>query len=336
MINAFYNNHLQTEKLKENARQLEEDQEKIRELGQFRQALINMVVHDMKTPLSHIISTLEGFAGSAAERLKKSGKQLLILVENILDVNKMENQKLCLEKSVVNLRSVSLRATEQVEHLYQKKSVRLENHLFDNLMVYANAVFLERIFINLLTNSIKYTPPRGKVSLFCNPLAKDQVSVKIHDTGKGIPKEKIPYVFNYYYQSDQKKLEKIVPTGIGLTFCKLAVEEHNGEIGVESDGKNGTTFWFTLPLSYSSKCIRENKARVIQSSVIKPDQLSIPQEQIEQLRKTPVYKASSILETLDQVPDENADVTEWKTQVKRAVFSTDVEFYNKLTDRNGR
>ena len=159
------------------------------------------------------------------------------MVLNILDVQKLEDAKMKIEFVDFSINSCLFDALNQVKLLYERKSITVENSIPNNLTVKGDAEIVQRVFINLLTNAIKYTPNNG-IICFTYPQGFQNlegfVRVQISDNGQGITSDKLNSVFDKFVQIDAKKSGGIRSTGIGLTFCKLAVEAHGGQIGVES------------------------------------------------------------------------------------------------------
>jgi len=136
------------------------------------------------------------------------------------------------------------------------KNITLESKLNQNLpLLYFDGLRLEQVLNNLLSNAIKFTPENGKVWITTNLFQKkikgeDKMfaRVGVHDTGPGIPEEKLKYVFEKYEQVDSENSMKSSGTGLGLSICKEIVNLHGGEIWVESEVKKGSHFFFTLPI----------------------------------------------------------------------------------------
>jgi signal transduction histidine kinase len=113
--------------------------------------------------------------------------------------------------------------------------------------VRGDATLLSRVITNLLSNAIKYTPPGGQVTVFAKPKA-DMLEIGITDTGRGIPAESLPHVFDRFYRVPSSE-EDVEGTGLGLSIVKSIVEKHGGDIRVESEEGKGSTFAFTVPVS---------------------------------------------------------------------------------------
>jgi len=227
------------------AEELKTTNDKLIELSDFKEGMTGMIVHDLKNPLNSILGS------ENIDRIKQAGKQMLTMVMNILDVQKFEDAKMKLNFENYSAYAIAQNAYSQVEMLLKEKNISFENKILAQIGVQTETEILERVFVNLMSNATKYTPNNGKISVGsekCIVNSENFVKIFVSDTGQGIPADKIHLVFERFGQIEAKKSGGIRSTGLGLTFCKLAVEAHGGEIGVESQLGEGTTFWFTIPL----------------------------------------------------------------------------------------
>jgi len=275
---------------------------------------------------------------SKEEETIQSGKQMLNMVLNILDVYKYEDAKMELSTADVSLLALSENAVGEVLFLAKIKNIEIINNIENTIAVKADKDICERIFTNILTNAIKYTPNNGKIILNCELQIKNEISqkqfviVKITDTGKGIAKDKLHWVFEKFGQVEAKNSGNVRSTGLGLTFCKTATQAHGGEINVESEEGQGTTFWFTLPVGEKEIKFAEIQKKQ-QSNIIS---LSSKDKEIlkpytEKLKKLMVYEASGIEKVLKQVDNENSKTVEyWIEQIRNYTDAMNEEKYNEL------
>ncbi|MDI6640891.1 MAG: sensor histidine kinase [Elusimicrobiota bacterium] len=237
----------------------------LKELEQIRQDLISMIVHDMKSPLSGIISSLDylirGEKNISEQKeilsiTRKSVETLHGLIQNLLDVSKMEEGKLKLNYEPVDLKQVVGEVARQFE-----LAALLENKIFnlqveDNLAkIWADKALLIRVLNNLLYNSLHHTTSNGKIWLNVMRATGNFVQFEVGDDGVGIPEEYKTKIFEKFTQVERKRAHLRTGTGLGLTFCKMAIELHSGKIWVESEvgsgvaGENkGSVFKFILPV----------------------------------------------------------------------------------------
>ena len=130
---------------------------------------------------------------------------------------------------------------------FKEKNLQLEVKASQSLYLTADAELLERVIINLLTNAIKYSPASATIVIEVGTSDEASLYFSIQDQGPGIPIDKQSQVFDRYIQVDKKVVTRVKSTGLGLTFCRIVLEAHQGQIGVRSEEGQGAQFWFTLP-----------------------------------------------------------------------------------------
>jgi two-component system sensor histidine kinase/response regulator len=240
--------------------QLEAKNRELIQVEQLKEKLTQMVVHDLKNPLSGIVGNLQLLElqgpGMPAEsfreilaRTQEGARQLMALIMNILDVARMEEEKLVLRRQELKPESLLADCIRQAEGLSKKVGVDL--HLKVEGVpgpVHADPELTGRVLANLVTNALKHTPPGGRVEVGAAEQG-DQVRFWVEDTGEGISEEILPRVFDKFVVGTVGADPDAgsYGTGLGLTFCKMAVEAHGGSIGVQSKPGMGSTFSFTLP-----------------------------------------------------------------------------------------
>ncbi len=240
--------------------QLEEKNRELLRLEQMREKLSQMVVHDLKNPLTGIVGNLQLLEiqgpGMPPEsfrqiltRTRESARQLEGLILTLLDVARMEEEKLTLKRRPLRPEDLIRSCMRQDEGLARKAGVELVAALSDALPeVEADPDLAARVLGNLLSNALKHTPTGGKVEVGATAEGEG-VRFWVRDTGEGIPLQLLPRVFDKFVVGEPSPNEAGMArgTGLGLTFCKLAVEAHGGRIWVESHPGAGSRFFFTLP-----------------------------------------------------------------------------------------
>jgi len=214
------------------------------DLFKFRETMTNMLVHDMINPLGAIINLDEHASKDFILLARQAGKQLLNLIQNIMEVQKFEEANIRVVFKKNNLFEVAGKACSQTEYSASLKNIDVFNKIPPTLIASFDAYLMERIFANLIFNAIKFTPENGRI-LIERKDEPDAIKICVIDNGTGIPGEFHKRIFEKYGQVENGKNSK--STGLGLTFCKMAVEAHGGEIGVISEINKGSTFWFTIP-----------------------------------------------------------------------------------------
>ncbi|WP_321417893.1 response regulator [uncultured Methanomethylovorans sp.] len=215
--------------------------------------------HELRTPLNSIIGfsdlMLDGGVGEMQDMQKKfmgnisiSGKHLLSLINNILDISKIEAGKMELNYELFDVYAVIDEVKQLVSPLADKKEIKFELTKDESLeQIYADRLKFKQILFNLASNAIKFTPLGGKVTISATKVQnKAQFSVK--DTGIGISKDNQSKLFQPFKQIDSTTTRRYEGTGLGLSLVKRFVEMHKGKIWVESELGTGTTFIFEMPL----------------------------------------------------------------------------------------
>jgi two-component system, NtrC family, sensor histidine kinase KinB len=234
-----------------------------KQLEQMRDDLISMIVHDLKNPLAGVIGFSEILLAKAKQRgmddfegwltkILYQANTLHDMVNNILEVHKMEDGSMELQKEVAELDDIIASAVKQVEMSAKQKDITISTELSPDLSpIFVDKAKVVRLFANILSNGIKYTPEQGNIYIHTQTHG-DEIITGIQDTGKGIPTEYLATIFDRFAQIDRKKQGKMASVGLGLYFCKLVVESHGGTIWAESEEGKGSTFYFTIPNLFSS------------------------------------------------------------------------------------
>jgi len=234
--------------LTQSRKELLKTNDELTQLSNFKEDMTNMIVHDLKSPLNAIINVKQFKDEKLAFNLvQESGYKMLNLVKNILDVYKYKNTQIELNKSKVELSEIINKAIEEIEFSAYRKSIEFKRDEIASCFLEADEDIIRRVFVNLLANGVEHSPKNGTITVEFAEESDKQVKVKIHNIGPGIPKDLQNLIFEKFIRAKQKSKGKLHSSGLGLTFCKMAVEAHGGAIGVVSETEVGVEFWFTLP-----------------------------------------------------------------------------------------
>ena len=229
-------------------------------LDELKSDFMATMSHELRTPLTSIIGysdmLLSGMTGELNEKqgvfiesILKGGETLLGLINDILDLTKIEAGRLELNRESVDLRAALLGVLPVVKPRAKDKRIRISTFLPTDLpLVSADPAKLNQILLNLLTNGIKYTHDNGSVSVEART-AGDLVEIWVNDTGIGMAKEDQEKVFQRFTQIDSSATRTQGGTGLGLAIVKELVELHGGTIRVQSKLGKGSSFVFTMPIS---------------------------------------------------------------------------------------
>jgi len=227
-------------------------------LEQMREDLTHMIIHDLRNPLGSIMSGMQLIHTAFVEHddtlpvmqllriAIRSGQKMYRLIDSLLDLGRLESGETELKKTFVGPELLAHEAIEQIQPLALNKEQALAARVVPGLPeVFADRDLILRVLTNLLENAVKFTLEEGRITLSIEQVG-EEVLFAISDTGLGIPPEHRQRIFDRFTRLESA--EGIRGTGLGLAFCKLAVEAHGGRIWVESERGHGATFYFTLPL----------------------------------------------------------------------------------------
>lgn len=224
------------------------------ETSKRKQEIVAMVSHDLRTPLSSVMSTLtllkEGVLGDISEQAKtrvkgasKSTARLMSLINDLLDAEKLESGKMLIAKRDICLLDIFESAIHSVGEIAEEKSITIDVP-YSAPSVSADHDRVVQILVNLLSNAIKFSPEKSEIRV---ELAEQNefVELRVIDNGRGVPEKFREAIFERFSQVESADGDRGKGTGLGLPICKMIVEALGGKIGCRSEGK-GSTFWFTL------------------------------------------------------------------------------------------
>lgn len=238
--------------------ELQDNFKRLQELEALRDSLTGLIVHDLRTPLTGLLSGLLIMDGLGPLNEKQAqaltiavrgGQTLLGMINDLLDISKMESGSMVLDRKTLSAVRVAENALGQLMSLATERGLTLAFNLPGEApLLWADEEKLVRTLVNLLGNAIKFTPRGGSITLTARRDDGDgSVFFGVADTGEGIPPEAFGRIFEKFGQVESRQAGRMMSTGLGLTFCKMAVEAHGGRIWVESELGKGSVFSFTIP-----------------------------------------------------------------------------------------
>jgi two-component system, NtrC family, sensor histidine kinase KinB len=228
-----------------------------KELDQLRDDLISSIYHDLRSPLSNVVSSLDVLANmlqldgnpailSLFNIAVRSTERIQRLTNSLLDINRLEAGQPIVNRQPVEPKSLVQDALDAVSPIAKNKSQEINTQLADDLSpVTIDGDMIRRVLINLTENAVKFTPPDGNITIGAQSDG-EWVRMWVEDSGPGIPDEKKESIFDKFTRLHGK--DGPAGFGLGLAYCRLAVEGHNGRIWIEDTPKSGARFVFTLPL----------------------------------------------------------------------------------------
>nr|MCM0592708.1 PAS domain-containing protein [Gloeotrichia echinulata DEX184] len=262
-VDVIYIPHLDEEKIVKGFFALSSDISDRKAIERMKDEFISIISHELRTPLTSLHSALKILATGRLGNLSSEGQQMLgiaddsterlvRLVNNVLDLQRIESGKVIMECQACNAANLMIQAAEAMQAMAQQHEITLVKQPQD-ISVWADADYILQALTNLLSNAIKFSSPGGTVWLTVEQekgssnLSKEVV-FRVRDEGQGIPSDQLERIFERFQQVDSSDSRKKGGTGLGLTICRKIIEQHNGRIWAESTPGCGSTFAFTLPI----------------------------------------------------------------------------------------
>jgi len=238
--------------------ELERANLQLEKASRFKSEFLANMSHELRTPLNSIIGftsiILQGMAGEINEEQKKqltmvhdSAKHLLGLISGLLDLSKIESGKMAYASEKFNIRDTIEDALGMVSPMIEEKGLKLNSEISEEVRyIYSDEKKVKQILINLLNNAVKFTDS-GQIDLKCRIL-NNNIEISVSDTGIGIKKDNIEFIFDEFRQIDGTVTREYGGTGLGLSISKKFIEALGGSIWCESEYSKGSKFTFTIPL----------------------------------------------------------------------------------------
>ena len=238
---------------------LEDSYRKLRELEKVRDDLMKMIVHDLKTPLTSVLAALEmvmdGDYGPIGDEQRRAlgdaeskAEDLLALIEDLLEVARIEETTLALDLTLVAPAAFLHELVHEWALRFEQERAEAVVDVDDNAPVFlADRSMLKRVFGNLIQNALTHSAEHVRLTLAARRETDNQILFTVSDNGPGIPREYHEVIFHKFERVKMPQMPRTRSSGLGLAFCKLAVEAHGGRIWVQSEEGRGSRFHVALP-----------------------------------------------------------------------------------------
>ncbi len=240
--------------------QLEKANESLKQADRLKDEFLSIITHELRSPLNAIL----GFASvlddevlgplndqqhASLSKLIKGADRLLLLINDLLDFAKIRAGRFTISPEETSYDSLVAEAVESMAPLAKAKKLSIDTEVRVPQKVIIDPRYITQVLVNLLSNSIKFTPPEGKIHIRAFVRGEDLVT-EVQDTGIGIKSEDLSRLFSPFQQLEAGLAYKVGGTGLGLSISKGIVEAHGGTITADSPGPGkGSTFWFRIPLT---------------------------------------------------------------------------------------
>jgi len=236
------------------ARSVKKLQEQLSKGENLRNQLVSDVAHELRTPLAILRGQIESMNEGAYELSQANLipmldeiKRMSRLIQDLRQLSLAESGNLVLDRQWLQSNSLIDEVVRVLEFEAEEKGIKLTFTATEEIEIYCDYSRIKQVLINLIGNSVRYTPENGEVRI---SLAKDQgvIQIKIADNGPGIPPDKLPYIFHRFYRIEDSRNRQFGGMGLGLAIAKEFVTAHGGHITVESELEKGSTFTIVLPI----------------------------------------------------------------------------------------
>jgi two-component system phosphate regulon sensor histidine kinase PhoR len=233
------------------------DLTRLKQLENTRREFVANVSHELRTPLSLIKGFVETLLEGAKDdpqlsvrflhTIEKHTDRLTFLIEDLLTISRLESGRTAINLQTVGLRDEVERVVDDLTARSNEKRVHLVNEVVDGLTAQADSDRLQQVLYNLVENAIKYGRDDGEIKIGAQPYSDTKVEVWVRDNGPGIPSDAHDRIFERFYRVDRARSRETGGTGLGLAIVKHIVQAHGGEVWLQSEVGQGSTFHFTLP-----------------------------------------------------------------------------------------
>ena len=235
--------------------QVEDNYDQLRRSEEARNALVQTIVHDLRSPLCGIQGSLDLHEQAAEEpveakrhidRARSEAKRMTSMVNDLLDLHRLEAGEIILRQAPCRVTTLVGEAAKALGRNTDISRLQLQLSSPD-LTCHADHDLLVRVLCNLLSQAISVSPENAPIMIMGSLQSDESVRIVVHDSGSIIPADLRETIFEKFHQNAESNKLGLFSTGLGLAYSKLAIEAHGGKIGVEEGVKSGNAFWFTLP-----------------------------------------------------------------------------------------
>lgn len=289
------------EEIVQKSEELRQKNDKLIELTEFKEGMMQMIVHDLKNPLNILLNIRLYEPTKQIEKTETSAQFMLNLVQDILDVYKYEKSKMNLTFNPISVAELVDTAIKETKLFAENKNIPIEKNVSDQFGVTCDSNIIHRVITNFLINAIKYSPPTSvvQIAVFPSTVNPDEIEFSITNQTHEVLPEYLDRIFDKFIQYGKNK--KQYSSGLGLAFCKLAIESHDKKIRVSTEQDYITfTFGLTRTPHFETAKSQLTAKRQVVFELSESEQTAI-QPYLTQLLDIPLYKISAVNAILDEM-----------------------------------
>lgn len=309
--------------VKERTQQLDASIEALQKLNAFQEGMTHMVAHELKNPLMQIIH-VDFLKEGEFPRLRESGTRMLNMIQNMIDIYRFNNENVVLQKSAFDVYACVEDVVQEYLFFAQKRAVKIELIQYQDYQIEADMHMFKQIISNLLSNALRHTPNNGLIQIRIGSEEPGCILVSVSNEGASLSQEELEGIFSRTNKATVSS-EEYKTSGLGLSLCRMAVEEHEGSIGAMPDGVlDGVRFWFEMPgVSQESS---------VKKYFVKEDENEVNLSDADQAYLLPfalriadceVFEATKIDMVMKEISCSNEQITNWYNNIETACYQID-------------
>jgi signal transduction histidine kinase len=324
----------QTEKLRQ-------AYEEIKNLEGFRKQMIRTLVHDLKNPLNIILNLTDTdqIPAKPGNLIRQISFEMLDLIINLLEVQKLEEMEIKPQLENIDFSKIVQINIQKIHSLLSMSELEFKSTIPDSCWILADRQMLNRIISNLLSNSVKYTRAGGLIEITASEKETEWL-IEITDNGEGIAEKDMESLFEMFGQGSKKSVSYNSSTGIGLAYCRLAVNAMGGNIGIRSQEEEGTTVWFTCNKGIASSDPLSESVKPSVDIGIPDFDFTVSDKEIlmkiiPDLQCCDIFEITKIISLLGNPSlNSNYRLIRWKKSVEETLYSANLKRFRDLIQVN--